>query len=81
MLAFSRGVGWRRAPEPLVKTTKANSWPKGPTKELFDELGRIDDQNCTFLQIQSSNLGLRKCSVCYPPSRPPPLTSSESKGL
>ena len=39
MLAFSRGVGWRRAPEPLVKTTKANSWPKGPTKELFDELG------------------------------------------
>ena len=63
MLAFSRGVGWRRAPEPLVKTTKANSWPKGPTKELFDELGRIDDQNCTFLQIQSSNLGLRKCSV------------------
>ena len=62
MLAFSRGVGWRRAPEPLVKTTKANSWPKGPTKELFDELGRIDDQNCTFLQIQSSNLGLRNCS-------------------
>ena len=48
MLAFSRGVGWRRAPEPLVPTTKANSWPKGPTKELFDELGRIDDKKGTF---------------------------------
>ena len=53
MLAFSRGVGWRRAPEPLVKTTKANSWPKGPTKELFDELGRIGNKKGTFLQIQS----------------------------
>ena len=63
MLAFSRGVGWRRAPEPLVKTTKANSWPKGPTKELFDELGRIGNKKGTFLQIQSSNLAERNCSA------------------
>ena len=48
MLAFSRGVGWRRAPEPLVPTTKANSWPKGPTKELFDELATKRVLFCKF---------------------------------
>ena len=67
MLAFSRGVGWRRAPEPLVKTTKANSWPKGPTKELFDELGRIDDQNCTFFANSIIQFGATKLQcLCLP---------------
>ena len=51
MLAFSRGVGWRRAPEPPVKTTKADSWPKGPTKELFDELGRIETKRVIFFEF------------------------------